>query len=120
MVKEFRLLRLRQQTYFYGELMVRDPATAIGAEYINMFWLRQWGVEWGRAFVTFSVNSTKSKKKKGKDFDLGATARGLVGNVGRSGERLTKKKKKLLTGKVGFEPGFTRLYLAAQLKKAVV
>ena len=71
MVKEFRLLRLRQQTYFYGELMVRDPATAIGAEYINMFWLRQWGVEWGRAFVTFSVNSTKSKKKKEKTLILG-------------------------------------------------
>lgn len=47
---------------------------------------------------------------------MSATSKGWVGNAGRSGANLTKKKKKMLTGQVGFEPGFTKKYLETRLR----
>lgn len=55
--------------------------------------------------MTFSA---KQKKKRGKsaDFDLGATARGWIGNTGRAGGNLTKKKKKNCSlGRLGLSLG---------------
>lgn len=40
---------------------------------------------------------------------------GLLGNLRRDNPKIGKKKKKLLTGSVGFDPGFTKVYLKYQL-----
>jgi saccharopine dehydrogenase-like NADP-dependent oxidoreductase len=42
--------------------------------------------------------------------DLLATAMGLLGNLGQDSQKVGRKKKKLLTGHVGFDPGFTLVY----------
>lgn len=46
--------------------------------------------------------------------DLAATAMGLLGNLRKDNPKQGKKKKKILTGSVGFDPGFTRLYFKYQ------
>lgn len=46
--------------------------------------------------------------------DLAATAIGLLGNLRKDNPKLGKKKKKILTGSVGFDHGFTRLYFKYQ------
>ena len=43
--------------------------------------------------------------------DLFATSKGLLANLKKNNSSVTKKKKKLLTGTVGFDTGFTKLYL---------
>lgn len=39
---------------------------------------------------------------------------GLLGNLRRDNPKVGKKKKKLLTGAVGFDAGFTKLYIKYQ------
>lgn len=46
--------------------------------------------------------------------DLPATALGLLGNLRKDNPKQGKKKKKILTGSVGFDQGFTRLYFKYQ------
>ncbi len=42
--------------------------------------------------------------------DFVAIARGLLGNTRKESSKVGKKKKKLLTGYVGFDTGFTKIY----------
>lgn len=59
----------------------------------------------------------KSLRKNVRTFhlDLAATAMGLLGNLRRDNPKIGKKKKKLLTGSVGFDSGFTKIYLKYQV-----
>ena len=111
-IQKFSFLKNKIYGDFYREYMVHDFKAALGAEQVNMFWLRQWGHEWLVAAHRCTRSQNSKRKGKRKAFDIATTAKGWVGNVPRAGSGLTKKKKKLLTGMVGFEPGFTRVYLA--------
>ena len=46
--------------------------------------------------------------------DLAATALGLLVTLRKDNPKLGKKKKKILTGSVGFDQGFTRIYFKYQ------
>jgi hypothetical protein len=46
--------------------------------------------------------------------DLFATSKGMLGDLKRDSKGVSKKKKKILTGHVGFDPGFTKIYLKAK------
>lgn len=111
-LQAFKSTKSRLASLFFSEILLQDTSAALGAEQVNMYWLRQWGAEWLRGSISFSASKKKRRGRRGLDFDLGATSKGWVGNTGRSGLNLTKKKKKLLTGQVGFEPGFTKTYLS--------
>ncbi len=60
------------------------------------------------------IKETLKKKKVVFKLDLVAKSKGLLGNLKKDSKGVSKKKKKLLTGHVGFDQGFTKLYLKAK------
>jgi hypothetical protein len=68
----------------------------------------QWRGEWyySRAYLARTILKNPYKFH----IDLLATAIGLVGNLRRDNPKIGKKKKKLLTGFIGFDRGFTKVY----------
>lgn len=48
--------------------------------------------------------------KKIVNLDFAAIASGMLGNLRKHNPKVGKKKKKLLTGVIGFDPGFTKAY----------
>lgn len=97
---------------FYGKSLNTDISTIIMAEYINFLWRRQWFSEWihGREWLRRFFRKNPHKIK----IDFSALARGLIGNIKKEGSKIGKKKKKLLTGCVGFDIGFTQTYFKYQ------
>lgn len=94
---------------YFGRLAGGDLNLILMSEYLNTLWRKQWFLEW-----THSRNILKKSTKKkggGFKFDLNATARGWLGNLKKHNPKLGKKKKKTLTGCVGFDPGFMKTYL---------
>ena len=107
--KDLRDYKYKLGKLFFGRLASGDVNLILMSEYINTLWRKQWFSEW-----THSRNILKrSTKKKGGvfKFDLNATARGWLGNLKKNNPKLGKKKKKTLTGTVGFDPGFMKTYL---------
>jgi len=94
---------------FFGRIAQGDINLVLMSEYINMLWRKQWFLEWTHA-RTFLKKSTKKKNSSFK-FDLNATAKGWIGNLRKTNPKLGKKKKKTLTGVIGFDPGFMKTYL---------
>lgn len=94
---------------FFGRSAGSDLQLILMSEYLNMLWRKQWFLEWSHARTTLK----KGTKKKGVSFkfDLNATARGWIGNLKKNNPKLGKKKKKTLTGTLGFDPGFMKTYL---------
>lgn len=104
---------------FFGRLAGGSLNLILMSEYLNTLWRKHWFFEWTNA-RTFLKRSTK-KKKSGFKFDLNATAHGWLGNLKKNNPKIGKKKKKTLTGTIGFDPGFMKTYLNFKelLKKKV-
>jgi hypothetical protein len=75
-LKEFRLKKGKLLGLFYSDLLMQDTSAAVGAEQVNMYWLRQWGSEWLQGSLSFSASRKKRRGRQGLDFDLSATAKG--------------------------------------------
>lgn len=85
------------------------------AEHINSLWRVQFLKEW--RFSREYVRRQMKKKARTFNLDLAATAMGLLGNLRKDNPKVGKKKKKILTGAVGFDTGFTRVYFKYQAAK---
>jgi hypothetical protein len=84
------------------------------AEHINSLWRAQWLKEW--RYSREVVRRQFRKNKRVFALDLAATALGLLGTLRKDNPKVGKKKKKLLTGSVGFDTGFTKIYTRYQAK----
>lgn len=93
---------------FYGKAFNLEMNTTMMSEYINFLWRSQWFNEWyyGREWLKRFFKKNPHKLK----IDFAALSRGLIGNIKRENAKIGKKKKKLLTGFVGFDVGFTKTY----------
>lgn len=107
--KLLRDYKFKMGKLFFGRAAMGDAKLALMSEYLNMLWRKQWFLEWTSA-RNFLKKSTKKKGFSFK-FDLNATASGWIGNLKKNNPKLGKKKKKTLTGSLGFDPGFMKMYL---------
>jgi hypothetical protein len=107
--KALRDYKYKLGSLFFGRLAGGNLNLVLMSEYINSLWRRHWFFEWTNA-RTFLKRNTK-KKKSGFKFDLNATAHGWLGNLKKNNPKIGKKKKKTLTGTIGFDPGFMKTYL---------
>lgn len=96
----------------YGKIGGPEQRICFLCEYINYLWKTQWFCEWMHSRRW--IKETLKKKKVVFNLDLYATSKGLLGNLKKDSKGVSKKKKKLLTGHVGFDQGFTKLYLKAK------
>lgn len=96
----------------YGKYGGPEQKICFLCEYINYLWKSQWFSEWmhSRKWIKYTLK----KKRVVFYLDLYATSKGLLGNLKRDAKGVTKKKKKMLTGHVGFDQGFTKIYLKAK------
>lgn len=94
---------------YYGKIGGPEQRLCFISEYINYLWKNQWFSEW--LYSRKNIKTLLKKKKYLFKFDVYATAKGLLGNIKKNLDSVTKKKKKLLTGSVGFDVGFSKLYL---------
>lgn len=94
---------------FYGKIGGPEQRIATLCEYINFFWKTQWFSEW--LYSRIVLKNFYNKNKDMFSIDLTATAKGYLGNLRKDNPKLGKKKKKLLTGAIGFDQGFTKYYL---------
>ena len=94
--------------FYYGRNYKGDTKVGFLAEHRNLLWKIQWPWEWsyGRAQLLKSLRKNPYKFH----IDLLATAIGLLGSLRRDNPKMGKKKKKVLTGSIGFDRGFTRVY----------
>lgn len=94
---------------FYGKISSLEQKIAFLCEYINFLWKTQWFHEWmySRRYIKKSIKISKKIFR----IDLLATAKGFIGNIRKNNPKVGKKKKKMLTGSIGFDQGFTKLYL---------
>lgn len=93
---------------YYGRAHSLDLRVSFMAEHINAMWKVQWLKEW--RYSRSQLRRTILRNPYNFHLDLPATAMGLLGNLRKDNPKLGKKKKKILTGNVGFDHGFTRLY----------
>jgi hypothetical protein len=93
---------------YYGRDYPSNTKVGFLAEHRNLLWRAQWRHEWeyGRAYLSRTLRRNPYKFH----IDLMATAVGLLGQLRRDNPKAGKKKKKVLTGCVGFDLGFTKLY----------
>ena len=63
-LKDYKAYKGGLYSMFYSDVGPGDNLTAVGAEQVNMYWLRQWGSEWLRGSLSFSKARANSKKKK--------------------------------------------------------
>lgn len=103
-----RDLKKKSIKKIYGKLGGPEQRISFLAEYINFLWKTQWFCEW--IYSRVLLRKLIKKKKKFFNLDLYSTAKGLLGNLKKK-KSVTKKKKKLLTGNIGFDQGFTKIYL---------
>lgn len=93
---------------FYGRGYKADIKVSFMAEHINWLWKKQWPWEWAYSrqvvFKVFRKNPYKFQ------IDLFSIASCLLGSLKPNNPKQGKKKKKLLTGYVGFDKNFTKLY----------
>ena len=94
---------------FFSGVDSNELLLASSAEQINMLWRRQWYREW--LYSRSSIRRQLRGRRGSFRLDLTATAAGWLGDLRRDNPKLGKKKKKMLTGSIGFDPGFTRVYL---------
>lgn len=103
-----REYKLKNAKSFYGRGYKADIKVSFMAEHINWLWKKQWPWEWAYSrnivFKIFRKNPYKFQ------LDLFAIASGLLGSLKPNNPKQGKKKKKLLTGYVGFDKNFTKLY----------
>jgi ribosomal protein S13 len=94
--------------FYYGRNYKADTKISLMAEHRNWLWKKQWPWEWAfsRSFIyrIFRKNPYKFQ------IDLLAIANGLLGSLRPDNPKQGKKKKKILTGYIGFDKGFTKLY----------
>lgn len=107
--KSLRDYKYKLGKLFFGRVAGGEINLILMSEYINTLWRQQWFSEWTHSREILK-RSTK-KKGGGFKFDLNATAHGWLGNLKKNNPKLGKKKKKTLTGSVGFDPGFMKIYL---------
>jgi ribosomal protein S13 len=107
----------------YGRSQNIDIKVYMMAEHVNYLWRNQYYTEWsfGREWLRRLLKKNPYNFK----IDFVAIARGLLGNTRKESSKVGKKKKKLLTGYVGFDTGFTKIYfkykqrLTKQKKKRI-
>lgn len=92
---------------YYGKLGGPEHKVAALSEYINYMWKIQWHSEW--FLCRGYIKKVLLKTVRSLNIDLTATSKYYIGNLQKS-SKTSKKKKKLLTGVVGFDHGFTKLY----------
>ena len=97
---------------YYGRGYTGDLKISTMAEHINSLWRAQWLKEW--KFSREYVRRQIKKNTRTFTLDLAATAMGLLGNLKKDNPKVGKKKKKILTGAVGFDTGFTKVYAKYQ------
>lgn len=93
----------------YGQNFSNDCFVAYIAEEVNNMWRLQWGKEWLIAKKK-RLNSMKNIKKNEK-IDLVSISKLQIGPIGKTNEGKQKNKKIKNTYTIGFDPGFTKLYL---------
>lgn len=109
------LLRDYKKKYvrkIYGKYGGPEQKLCFLCEYINYLWKSQWFGEWIHSRKW--IKAVLKKKEVVFYLDLYATSKGMLGDLKRDSKGISKKKKKILTGHVGFDPGFTKIYLKAK------
>lgn len=108
------LLRDYKKKYvkkIYGKYGGPEQKLCFLCEYINYLWKFQWFGEWIHSRKW--IKAVLKKKEVVFYLDLFATSRGMLGDLKKDSKSVSKKKK-ILTGHVGFDPGFTKIYLKAK------
>lgn len=100
--------KLKTAKNFYGRGYKADVKVSFMAEHINWLWKKQWPWEW--AYSRQIVYRVFRKNPYKFQIDLFSMASGLLGSLKPNNPKQGKKKKKLLTGYVGFDKNFTKLY----------
>lgn len=92
---------------FYDKLGGPEHKVALLSEYTNYLWKNQWHSEWldAREFLRSRIY----KNYKLLNIDLTAISKGYIMKF-KKNTKVSKKKKKILTGIIGFDQGFTRAY----------
>jgi hypothetical protein len=106
---DLRKYKYKNLKRIYGKFGGPEQRLSFLCEYVNFLWKSQWFLEWLHSRKT--IRAFIKKKKYIFKLDLFATSKGLLANLKKNNSSVTKKKKKLLTGTVGFDTGFTKLYL---------
>lgn len=109
LLRDFKKKSIRR---IFGKLGGPEQKICFLCEYINYLWKSQWFSEWMHSRKW--IKDTLKKKKVVFNLDLYSTSKGLLGNLKKDSKSVSKKKKKILTGHVGFDQGFTKLYLKAK------
>ena len=93
---------------YYGTVGGPEQKIAFLCEYVNYFWKQNWFSEW--CYSRFYLYNNLLKKRS-FSFDFVATAKYYLGYLRRNNSKISKKKKKMLTGVVGFDYGGTKAFL---------
>ena len=93
---------------YYGTLGGPEQKIAFLCEYVNYFWKQNWFSEW--CYSRFYLYNNLLKKRS-FSFDFIATAKYYLGYLRKNNSKISKKKKKMLTGVVGFDYGGTKAFL---------
>ena len=93
---------------YYGTLGGPEQKIAFLCEYVNYFWKQNWFGEW--CYSRFYLYNNLLKKRS-FSFDFIATAKYYLGYLRKNNSKVSKKKKKMLTGVVGFDYGGTKAFL---------